>query len=89
MRSFHLLDSLPECQGKVWQGFHFDDRIAVIGIPFSLLEGLLNDVNANPCLKQIGRERATRIFINIVMVALATDYKKDQIHLPEILKRLR
>src|SRR5690606_28498147 len=24
MRSFHLLDSLPVCDGRVWQGFQFD-----------------------------------------------------------------
>lgn len=89
MRSFHLLDSLPGCEDRLWYGYNFDDRIAVIAIPFSLLEGLLKDMSANSCLEQLGRERATRIFINIIMVALATDYKKDQIHLPEILKRLR
>ncbi|MFW7381689.1 MAG: DUF4159 domain-containing protein [Oligoflexus sp.] len=89
MRSFHLLDSLPGCQDRLWYGYNFDDRIAIIASPFSLLEGLLMEMKSNSCVAQLGRERATRIFINILMVALATDYKKDQIHLPEILKRLR
>jgi len=34
-------------------------------------------------------EKGYRAFINLLMVALTTDYKKDQVHLPEILKRLR
>jgi len=89
MRSFHLIESLPGCQDRLWYGYNFDDRIAIIAVPFSLLEGLLMEMRSNSCVEQLGRERATRIFINILMVALATDYKKDQIHLPEILKRLR
>ncbi len=34
-------------------------------------------------------EMQHRAFVNLLMVALTTDYKKDQVHLPEILKRLR
>ncbi|SMF55612.1 DUF4159 domain-containing protein [Pseudobacteriovorax antillogorgiicola] len=89
MRSFHLLDSLPKCQNQVWLGYHYDERIAVVAIPFGFLGGLLNTSSQDKCAAEIGRERATRIFINLLMVSLATDYKKDQIHLPEILKRLR
>ena len=89
MRSFHLLDSLPKCASQVWQGYHYDNRIAVVAIPFGFIESLLMSEQLDSCARKVGRERATRIFINILMVALATDYKKDQIHLPEILKRLR
>ena len=89
MRSFHLLAALPPCNDLVWHGLHFDDRIAAIGIPFSLLKFLLGQSKGNSCVKNLGQEEAQRIFINILMVALTTDYKKDQIHLPEILKRLR
>jgi hypothetical protein len=87
MRSFHLLSSLPQCGGQVWEGFHFDDRIAVVLIPGNFLDYLLEGKNS--CFGSFTREQALRIFINLQMVALATDYKKDQIHLPEILKRLR
>ena len=87
MRSFHLLDSLPNCRNQVWQGYRFDQRLAIVGVPFSLMDALFKG-NVG-CDTDIDRERAVRIFVNIMMVALATDYKKDQIHLPEILKRLR
>ena len=89
MRSFHLLDSLPKCRESVWHGYHFDGRVAVITLPFSLLDQLAARPVPINCPDSVDRERATRIFINLLMVALATDYKKDQIHLPEILKRLR
>lgn len=89
MRSFHLLDALPVCPGQVWQGFHFDERLAMLAIPYSLLDQVVDQPKPVPCLGSTDPERGTRIFINLLMVALATDYKKDQIHLPEILKRLR
>ncbi len=89
MRSFHLLDSLPKCKDNIWLGYHFDGRLAIVGTPFSLLDTLIKGSHRNDCDHDINRERATRIFVNLLMVALATDYKKDQIHLPEILKRLR
>jgi hypothetical protein len=89
MRSFHLLASLPQCREGVWEGFHFDQRIAIVLVPGDFLS-LLYDERAQPaCFGNFNREQALRIFINLLMVALATDYKKDQIHLPEILKRLR
>lgn len=89
MRSFHLLDSLPKCNELVWQGLHADGRIIAIAIPYSLFERLVSSSYRNQCGEKVGKEQSVRIFINILMVALATDYKKDQIHLPEILKRLR
>lgn len=89
MRSFHLLDSLPKCRERVWMGYHYDDRIAVIASPFGFIQGLIDPQRMDACARKLGREQSTRIFINMLMVALATDYKKDQIHLPEILKRLR
>lgn len=89
MRSFHLLDSLPSCNNEVWWGYHFDDRIAIVALPYSIIDLLIMNKANSPCLSLADREQFTRIFINILMVALTTDYKKDQIHLPEILKRLR
>lgn len=89
MRSFHLLASLPQCGNLVWEGFHFDQRIAVVLIPGEFLRSLLSGQAVEPCFAKFPREQALRVFVNLLMVALATDYKKDQIHLPEILKRLR
>lgn len=89
MRSFHLLASLPQCGDLVWEGFHFDQRIAIVLVPGDFLRLLLDERNSPACFAKFSREQALRVFINLLMVALATDYKKDQIHLPEILKRLR
>ncbi len=89
MRSFHLLASLPQCGEWVWEGFHFDQRIAVVLVPGEFFQSLLDAQNQPACFGKFPREQALRVFINLLMVSLATDYKKDQIHLPEILKRLR
>ncbi len=90
MRSFYLLDSLPSCQNKGWKGMQFDGRLAAIAMPFSLINQLKDSASARQeCLAAVSGERLVRIFVNLVMVSLATDYKKDQVHLPEILKRLR
>lgn len=89
MRSFYLLDALPDCNGHVWRGYQFDGRLAVLAVPFSMLDTLRDRPAPAACATQPDYERSVRVFVNLVMVALATDYKKDQIHLPEILKRLR
>ena len=89
MRSFHLLESLPSCVGETWRGFQFDGRLAIIAIPGSFLELLVDQKKLPTCKERQSHEKMVRVFINVLMVALATDYKKDQIHLPEILKRLR
>jgi len=90
MRSFFLLDSLPTCQNVVWRGFNFDARMAILAIPYRFLSTVQDKrVGIPGCPDIPERERSTRLFVNLLMVALATDYKKDQIHLPEILKRLR
>jgi|GEM_PF-1844200 len=89
MRSFYLLDALPECAGRAWRGLQFDGRLAALAPSIDLLALLKDKPSTTPCESVLTREQATRIFVNIMMVSLATDYKKDQIHLPEILKRLR
>jgi hypothetical protein len=89
MRSFYLLDALPSCNSDIWTGFHFDDRIAILSIPFQFLENISDGHGANSCSAQMTQENLSRTFVNVLMMSLSTDYKKDQIHLPEILKRLR
>lgn len=89
MRSFYLLDALPDCNGEIWRGFSFDGRLAILSVPYGFLETLLDKPTPSSCAHTPDGERSVRLFVNLTMVALATDYKKDQIHLPEILKRLR
>ncbi len=89
MRSFHLLDSLPGCRSVLWQGFRFDGRLAILAIPGGFIRQLTDQKTLTGCDLKLSNEKMMRTFVNILMVALATDYKKDQIHLPEILKRLR
>ncbi len=89
MRSFYLLDSLPSCQGEIWRGYQFDGRLAILAIPYGFIQSVRDQSAAINCSNPPDSERSTRIFVNMIMVALATDYKRDQIHLPEILKRLR
>ena len=72
---------------EVLNFLEYEKRIAAIHIPFNLLSTLnSSEPRQNACF--LGEERLTQSFINIAMVALTLDYKKDQIHLDEILKRL-
>ena len=87
MRSFYLLDALPACRSEIWRGFHYDGRLAILAVPFAFLATLRDRATPEACAPD--QERGVRVLVNMIMVALATDYKKDQIHLPEILKRLR
>ncbi|MCB9229060.1 MAG: DUF4159 domain-containing protein [Deltaproteobacteria bacterium] len=88
MRSFYLLDALPGCQKAVWHGYQYDGRLAILTIPFPFLQSSGTFQAQTVCGQPVSRENYIRIFINILMVALTTDYKKDQIHMREILKRL-
>jgi len=89
MRSFYLLDALPACNQGLWYGFLYDRRLSVLAIPYKFLKSLNARSPAPACGQQVSHERSVRIFINTLMVALTTDYKKDQIHMREILKRLQ
>jgi hypothetical protein len=89
MRSFYLLDSLPSCSNDVWYEFRYDSRTSILVIPNDFLSVLADKRSGSVCKGLSSREKLIRVFVNISMVTLTTDYKKDQIHLPEILKRLR
>ena len=100
MRSFYLLSTLPGCSeaSKQWRVLHYDDRLMILAIPFSLIDLLADsstkvrraeNTNEGSCYNAAMQEQLIRTFVNILMVVQATDYKMDQIHLPEILKRLR
>jgi hypothetical protein len=89
MRSFYLLSALPACRGRSWKIYTFDGRVAIIAVPYSLLGQLQDNPLKWSCDGSANYEQQVRIFVNLFMMALTTDYKRDQIHLPEILKRLR
>ncbi len=89
MRSFYLLETLPACNGKIWKWFGLDGRLAILQAPYQFSGGLQDQAVRMSCDGIGTTEYQTRVFVNILMVALTTDYKRDQIHLPEILKRLR
>ena len=90
MRSFYLLNRLPQCGQLGWRAIEIDQRLVGIEAPPAFFDSL-NDKSQKQkeCPSKTSKEEFTRIFINMIMVVLATDYKKDQIHLPEILKRLK
>ena len=90
MRSFYLLKDLPSCsqEHQPWWEYRMDERMALLQIPPGFLKALATPPSPNSC-SQVSKELLIRTMVNIVMVILTTDYKKDQIHLPEILKRIR
>lgn len=89
MRSFYLLDALPTCNGQLWHGLIFDGRIAALAVPFDFIQSLQLNQSSKICDTYVTWEERVRILINILMVVMTTDYKKDQIHMKSILKRLR
>lgn len=87
-RSFYLLPGMPDCQGHIWREYRYENRMMILHAP----PGLMSSVADSPtqsCFSSIPHEQKKRLMINLIMVILTTDYKKDQIHLPEILKRIR
>ena len=89
MRSFYLLPTLPSCNGQLWRWFGIDGRLAMLQVPYHFSAFLQDQPHKAPCDNLSQSETQVRVFVNLMMVALTTDYKRDQIHLPEILKRLR
>lgn len=91
MKSFYLLSVLPTCTSvnQQWKVAIFDDRIAAVIIPYNYVKTLLEYLNHGKLCSGITGKNFIRSFVNIMMVSLTTDYKNDQTHLPEILKRLR
>lgn len=89
MRSFYLLATLPSCKGQLWRWYGIDGRIAMLQVPYHFSAALQDQPARSTCEAVNQSEIQIRVFVNVLMVALTTDYKRDQIHLPEILKRLR
>ncbi len=87
LRSFHLMEVLPSCASANWLSYEIEGRLAILIIPYQILRVLSDGGYTLPGCT-LSREVSVRAFINILMVALTTDYKKDQLQLREILKRL-
>ena len=93
-RSFYLLDQpigrgLAEGQPRCAQ---LDGRMVALAADVDLAGALLRDefgAWAFTCEPggEAQRERAVRFGINLLMYALCTDYKADQVHIPFLLKR--
>ena len=90
-RTFYLLDrAFGRTAARTdLEGLDDGDRTVVLVNPNDLLGALLRDPFGNPVfdLPERGRELAQRQGVNIVLYALTLNYKKDQIHIPFILKR--
>lgn len=90
-RSFYLLDRAygrTNDRGDL-EGIDEGDRTVVLYHPNDMLGALLRDPFGNPIfdVPERQRELAQRQGVNIVLYALTLNYKKDQIHIPFILKR--
>jgi hypothetical protein len=88
-KSFYLLETLPSCdpaQPKPWRGLFYDRRLTVLLLPKGFLQTL--SLSA-PCPGLLTQDMGFKAFTNILMAVFTTDYKKDQIHVQEIIKRLR
>ena len=92
-RSFYLLERpMGRLQGaKPGKALVQDGRLAVVATEVDLAGALARD-NFGAWsfdLPQQDREFAVRFGVNLVMYALCTDYKADQVHIPFLLKRRR
>ena len=95
-KSFYLVDGSPGRVGvspNVY-GAEFEGRMAVILSPNDLMGAWARDALGNPQYDvypggERQRQMAFRFGVNIVMYALCTDYKDDQVHVPFILRRRR
>jgi hypothetical protein len=93
-RSFYLLDRpVGRVEGPSYlEGITYGDRIAVVYSQHDL-GGALERDNLGQWSQAVvpggarQRERAIRLGVNLVLYALCTDYKDDQVHAPFIMRR--
>jgi hypothetical protein len=93
-RSFYLLNRpVGRVQGPSYlEGMTYGDRIAVVYTRHDLGGALQRDKlgawsRAVVPGGEEQRERAIRLGVNLVLYALCTDYKDDQVHAPFIMRR--
>lgn len=98
-RSFYLLDNFPGLYagGKVWvekePSPNYDAVTSIIIGANDWAAAWSRDPSDRSRFMLSGgeqqREMAYRVGVNVVMVALAGNYKADQVHVPHILERLK
>jgi hypothetical protein len=93
-RSFYLLDRpVGRVEGPTYlEGVTYGDRIAIVDSRHDLGGALRRDSLGawSQAVVPGGegqRERAIRLGVNLVLYALCTDYKDDQVHAPFIMRR--
>lgn len=93
-RSFYLLDRpVGRVEGPAFlEGIQYGDRIAVVYSQHDLGGALQRDKLGawSQAVVPGGagqREQAIRLGVNLVLYALCTDYKDDQVHAPFIMRR--
>jgi hypothetical protein len=93
-RSFYLLDRpVGRVEGPTYlEGVTYGDRIAIVYSRHDLGGALRRDSLGawSQAVVPGGegqRERAIRLGVNLVLYALCTDYKDDQVHAPFIMRR--
>jgi len=93
-RSFYLLDRpVGRVEGPAYlEGITYGDRVAIVYSRHDLGGALQRDKLGawNRAVVPGGepqRERAIRLGVNLVLYALCTDYKDDQVHAPFIMRR--
>ena len=96
-KSFFLIEKLPECDQHRWYQYYYDNRTMIIVIPEGMLEAISDNPSGSKCYSFLdsssfltsSSQVIVRSMINLIMMLLTSDYKSDQIHLSEILKRMR
>lgn len=93
-RSFYLLERpVGRVEGPpLLEGVTYGDRIAIVYSRHDVGGALQRDslgawTQAVVPGGSIQRERAIRLAVNLVLYALCTDYKDDQVHAPFIMRR--
>lgn len=86
-RSFYLLQSLDGCLTESTRTLMLKKKINAQA-PYGLVTSARFLSQGEDCFKQ-NNDYKIRSFVNIMYSFLTTDYKEDQLQLPEILNRIR
>lgn len=89
LRSFYLLTGLPACKDHRWQEFRLGGRMAILHAPAGFITAPADTPATQGCFSKLAERSTYRLMVNLIMVILTTNYKQDQIHIREILKRIR
>ena len=88
-RSFYLLNGMPICNNHKWQEYRHESRMMILHVPPGFITSVTDTPPSNTCFSHLSSPTKYRLMTNLIMAILSTDYKKDQLHIREILKRIR